>query len=381
MEKRKIPEEELEYLRNYDVTQFERPSVTADMAVFAVMDESETDADGKGTVNYRKDPVRELQILLVKRASHPFRNCWALPGGFSVKGESSEETALRELGEETGVTDAYLRPFGVFSEPGRDPRGWIISHGYLALIDGGKYRLHAGTDAWEAAWFRLGVTSREISRNEPGKAFLGEQFTGKAKKASQGEQFNGKAGKASQGEQFNGKAKKASCKEKSAGEKLAVEAPMTGKQTDERPDIDEVKDVTVIEILHELSFYQRERQLELQVTVKETKRFSRLHGYSEFEIVDAGELAFDHAKIILKAWQTLRRETESSGRIVFDLMPEKFTLNRLQRAFELILGRELLTANFRRKMAPLVLETEEEVAGVGHRPAKLFVRNPEEFYS
>ena len=115
MEKRKIPVEELEYLRNYDVTQFERPSVTADMAVFAVMDESETDADGKGTVNYRKDPVRELQILLVKRASYPFRDCWALPGGFSVKGESSEETALRELGEETGVTDAYLRPFGVFS--------------------------------------------------------------------------------------------------------------------------------------------------------------------------------------------------------------------------------------------------------------------------
>ena len=199
------------------------------------------------------------------------------------------------------------------------------------------------------------MTSREISKNEPGKASRGEQFTGKAKKAS--------------------------CKEKSAGEKPAVEAPMTGKQTDERPDIDEVKDVTVIEILHELSFYQRERQLELQVTVKETKRFSRLHGYSEFEIVDAGGLAFDHAKIILKAWQTLRRETESSGRIVFDLMPEKFTLNRLQRAFELILGRELLTANFRRKMAPLVLETEEEVAGVGHRPAKLFVRNPEEFYS
>ena len=108
---------------------------------------------------------------------------------------------------------------------------------------------------------------------------------------------------------------------------------------------------------------------------------SGLHGYSEYEITDRGGLAFDHAQIILEAFLNLRKETESTGDIVFDLMPERFTLARLQRAYELVLGRELLTANFRRKIAPLVLETEEEIAGVGHRPAKLYRRNPEKFYN
>lgn len=317
-----VDAEEREYLKNYDISKYDRPSVTADIAVFAIMDEAESIEGSRGDEksNYRKDPERELQILLVKRGTHPYRNGWALPGGFSVKWESSDETARRELQEETGVADAYLRPFGVFSKPGRDPRGWIVSHGYLALIDGTKYRLHAGTDAWEAAWFRIEVTSTERSRNA-------EHLTKKK------EQKGGLQG-----------------------------------------------GITVIEILHELKLFQRERELDLSVKVLERKRFTKLHGFSEYEILEAGGLAFDHAEIILRAFQNLRREAESTGMVVFDLMPEKFTLNRLQRAFELILGRELLTANFRRKMAPLVLETEEEISGVGHRPAKLFTRNPEEFY-
>ncbi|MCR5459669.1 MAG: NUDIX hydrolase [Acetatifactor sp.] len=302
--------EEKEYLKKYDVTKFDRPSVTADIAVFAVRDEmSDEELAQRDKSNYRKDPLRELQILLVKRASYPYRNQWALPGGFSKPGESCDETARRELEEETGVADAYLRPFGVFSEPGRDPRGWIISHGYLALIDGRKYRLHAGTDAWEAAWFRIEATSTETSRKKNKK---------------------------------NG---------------------------------------VVIEIRHDLSLYQRERNLKLKVSLLERKWFSELHGYHEYEIIDAGGLAFDHAKIILNAFLHLRREAEGLGNVIFDLMPEKFTLNRLQKAYELVLGKELLTANFRRKITPLVLETEEEIAGVGHRPAKLFRRNPEEFYS
>lgn len=301
-------EEEREFLKNYDISQFERPSVTADIAVFAVMDEdmSEGRPSGETKLNYRKDPVRELQILLVKRGTHPFLNCWALPGGFSVKQESTQETALRELREETGVEDAYLRPFGVFSRPGRDPRGWIISHGYLALIDGGKYRIHAGTDAWEAAWFRLKVKCSEIRRK--------------------------------------------------------VE-----------------KEQTVIVNLYELHFYQGEREVEFTAKVRETKRFTKLHGYVDHEIEDAGGLAFDHAQIILNAWQSLKREAEGTGMVIFDLMPEKFTLNNLQRAFELVLGRELLVANFRRKIAPLVVETDEEITGAGHRPARLYRRNMEEF--
>ena len=310
MAKYKLSKKDKEFLKKYDITAYERPSVTADIAVFAVMEESFGDgmSEAEQKANYRKDPERDLQILLVKRGTPPFEDAWALPGGFSRKGESSQDTALRELLEETGVRDAYLRPFGVYGAPDRDPRGWIISHGYLALIDGTKYRLHAGTDAWEAAWFRLSVSCEEILR--------------------------------------------------SIGEKE-----------------------TVIENLYELTFERADAEGKFTAKVKETKKFSKMHGSFDYEVTDMGALAFDHAQIILNAWQTLRKEAEGSGLIIFDLMPEKFTLTSLQKAFELVLGKELLVANFRRKIAPLVVETEEEISGAGHRPAKLFKRNQEEFYN
>ena len=63
-------------------------------------------------------------------------------------------------------------------------------------------------------------------------------------------------------------------------------------------------------------------------------------------------------------------------------MPELFTLYSLQEVHEIILGEKLLTPNFRRKMAPFVLETSQIAgSGAGHRPAKLFKRNTEAFYS
>jgi len=76
-----------------------------------------------------------------------------------------------------------------------------------------------------------------------------------------------------------------------------------------------------------------------------------------------------------------KKETEQEGTIVFDLMPEKFTLNRLQETYELILGRKLITPNFRRKIMPMVIQTQEQVMEAGHRPAKLFMRNLEAFYA
>ena len=99
------------------------------------------------------------------------------------------------------------------------------------------------------------------------------------------------------------------------------------------------------------------------------------------EIVEDDGFAFDHAEIILRAYLSLKARTAQSGRIVFDLMPELFTLNTLQEAHEIILGEKLLTPNFRRKMAPYVIETDAMVTGAGHRPAKLFRRNLEAFYN
>jgi len=97
----------------------------------------------------------DLNVLLVKRGQEPFKGMWALPGGFMEWDESCEETAARELFEETGVKDVELKMVGVFSEPGRDPRGTIVSVAYLGVVDGGDLELNAGDDAAEAAWFKL----------------------------------------------------------------------------------------------------------------------------------------------------------------------------------------------------------------------------------
>ena len=71
---------------------------------------------------------------------------------------------------------------------------------------------------------------------------------------------------------------------------------------------------------------------------------------------------------------------ENDFKLGFDLMPETFTLTQLQNAFELVLDKPLLAANFRRKVNDYVVETDEVVEGAGHRPAKLFKRNILEFY-
>ena len=96
--------------------------------------------------------------------------------------------------------------------------------------------------------------------------------------------------------------------------------------------------------------------------------------------MESGGLAFDHAHIILHAFLHLRSLVESGKTMIFDLMPEMFTLSELQKAYEAVLGKTLLSANFRRKIADWVIETESILEGAGHRPAKLFRRNPDRFY-
>ena len=113
-----MSEEEKQFLEQYDITRFQQPSVTVDIAVFAVMARQEEQQDR----DYRKDPPLELSLLLIRRGSYPYKDYWALPGGFARPGESLEQCADRELREETSVENAYLRPFGTFSDSGRDPR-------------------------------------------------------------------------------------------------------------------------------------------------------------------------------------------------------------------------------------------------------------------
>jgi 8-oxo-dGTP diphosphatase len=119
-----------------------RPSVTVDMVIFTV---------DRG----------ELRVLLIARQSAPFKGAWALPGGFvdvgdGEPGESLLDAAFRELDEETnlGRGDVYLEQLYTFGDPGRDPRGRVISVAYYALVSSHLLpKVKAGDDAAEARWF------------------------------------------------------------------------------------------------------------------------------------------------------------------------------------------------------------------------------------
>lgn len=138
---------EEEFLQGYQIKDYERPSVATDMVIFTVTDENED--------NYRKLPEKELRVLLIQRGGHPYLGDYALPGDFVRASETTEKAAARELLEETGVRDVYLEQLYTFSEPGRDPRTWVMSCSYMALIDSAKVILSAGDDADNAAWFRI----------------------------------------------------------------------------------------------------------------------------------------------------------------------------------------------------------------------------------
>jgi len=91
----------------------------------------------------------------------------------------------------------------------------------------------------------------------------------------------------------------------------------------------------------------------------------------EREVVESNGIAFDHAKIIQYGIDRLRSKIEYTD-IAFNLMPKFFTLTELQQVYEVILDTELLKANFRRKTANMVIETNEYTKDAGHRPSKLF---------
>src|SRR4051794_30650911 len=71
-----------------------------------------------------------LQVLLVRRPD----DAVSLPGGFVGRSETAGETAVRQLQQKTGLRDVYLEQLAAFTDPGRDPRGWIPSVAHVALV-------------------------------------------------------------------------------------------------------------------------------------------------------------------------------------------------------------------------------------------------------
>lgn len=94
------------------------------------------------------------EILLIKRLNEPFKDCWALPGGFVDENEDLEAAAHRELKEETNLEVEELYQIGAFGTPGRDPRGHMISIAYLGYSNDTE-NIKAMDDAKELKWFNI----------------------------------------------------------------------------------------------------------------------------------------------------------------------------------------------------------------------------------
>lgn len=113
---------------------YPRPAVTAD--VVAITKEEEP------------------KVLLIQRGNEPYKGCWAFPGGFIEMDETTEECAIRELEEETGLKLDSMVQVGAYSKVDRDPRGRTITIAYLAIVDG-PLSVIAQDDAAKAEWFSI----------------------------------------------------------------------------------------------------------------------------------------------------------------------------------------------------------------------------------
>ncbi|MFX1263069.1 MAG: NUDIX domain-containing protein [Promethearchaeota archaeon] len=100
------------------------------------------------------------KLLLVKRGRDPYKGSWALPGGFVEFGEKVEETAVREVLEETGVRITLEAILGVYSDPRRDPRGHTITTVFIAWPVAGEPV--GGDDAAEASWIDMKSLETEM---------------------------------------------------------------------------------------------------------------------------------------------------------------------------------------------------------------------------
>ena len=266
---------EKKFLSEYKLSDYERPSVTADVAAFMVVSEDKTD--------YRRNPENKLRLLLIRRGGHPFKDMWALPGGFLQKGETIEECALREIKEETNVLPVSIMHIGMFSKPERDPRGWIISSAYVSIISEESVRQIGCDDASDAQWFEVAFECDD-------------------------------------------------------------------------------------EKIYHLTLIYRDTVLSALLSEK-----SSGFGRTDFEIIDSGSLAFDHAAIIAAALSALRNEAKNYDTIL-DFLPEKFTLSEFQKVQETIMNVSILPANFRRMVSSYVEPTDDYSRGEGHRPARLYKR-------
>lgn len=262
---------EEEFLKNYDSSQFEKLSMTADTLIFSVADEE--------VGNYRKLPEKKFSVLLVKRNSYPFKDKWCLPGGFVRIDETLDDAAKRILKTETNLKDIYMEQLYTFGDVNRDPRMRIVSVSYMALVDKNRLRDHLSNNA---SWFTMHILEDE------------------------------------------------------------KEIQVTFDNTIENFSI----------------------TIEKKLKDQTTDRY-------EYIVKKNSMLAFDHAKVIVSGISRLKNKVGYTD-IVFNMMPEDFTLGELQQVYEVILDKKLLDPAFRRIIKDKVVKTDKVKTGGGHRPSILF---------
>lgn len=94
------------------------------------------------------------KILLIERGNEPFKNKWALPGGFVDMDETLETACKRELEEETGLVLGSMQQFRTYDAIDRDPRHRTISVVFTAELNE-KAKVIGNDDAAQAAWFSI----------------------------------------------------------------------------------------------------------------------------------------------------------------------------------------------------------------------------------
>lgn len=264
---------EKEFLENYDVTKFDRLSMTSDILLVSVSNQD--------SINYRKTSKKMISILLVKRKDFPFKEKWCLPGGFlNPKNETLDECAKNVLKRETNLSNIYLEQLYTFDDIKRDPRTRVVSTSYVALVDKNKLTNKLNKNA---SWF-------DITEIE---------------------------------------------------------------------EIDNIVKVTLYNGKEIIKFSIKKRLLE-----KTTDQYS-------FSVIENNCIAFDHPKIILAGIERIRNKINYTD-IVFNMMPEYFTLGELQDVYEVVLGEKILAPAFRRIIASKVERTDKMLTGKGHRPSVLF---------
>lgn len=249
--------------------EFYNVAYTTDSLIFGI--------DSKDNNDVRSLPKKTFSLLLVKRNTEPFINQWCLPGGYVFNNETSQESSIRILKKETGLTDVYMEQLRVYDSVDRDPRGRTVSVSYMSLIDRTLIKNELQEDA---SWFDIEIKEEENNIN----VIL-----------------------------TNG-------------------------------------DVV-------LEYKVKRDVIDLK---------SKQYQYK----ISTNELGFDHAKIIIEGIMELRDKVHNTD-IVFNLMPEYFTIGALKQVYELLLGHKLINSAFRRVIADRLVVTDKMIKTGGHRPSQL----------